>query len=243
MGVVICSSIFRRRAGVDAGEPLPKHAIDTDKTWRARNRRAALDKGLMDGATSAGLVKTCLSVFMSQIPASLTRTLQECRLLCAQQELRALPVCPATAAELSEALLKPGRERECPLCSRGAVDMGTGAHHAARPFFHSSRELAVSSPKSRLRMPRAEARLFPSVVSCLCSPFVFLLCATEKRELAHPAWPGWCLLGSSAQPLCVTRETQPGAAPCSSLPCLDSGHLSSTLEVIKSLKIYWIQKL
>lgn len=56
---VVCSSIFRKGAGADAGELLPKNTIGTDKTRsskRAKNRRAALDKGLSDCATSAGLV-------------------------------------------------------------------------------------------------------------------------------------------------------------------------------------------
>lgn len=61
---------------------------------------------------------------------------------------------------------------------------------------------------------------------------------------------GRCLLRSSAEPLCMLQETQPGAAPpllSAALRCLflwdPSSELLASLEAIKGLKTYWVQKL
>lgn len=131
---------------------------------------------------------------------------------------------PKTPAGLSEALLNPARRGNV-LCG---VGMGTAAHHKPRPF---SQSLQCSAPKAGCG--NCSGCLVRGQAVPLVFVFVFLPCATGKGELGTSSLGWGCLLASSAQPLCGTQEMQPGAAPCSSLPCLGSGHPSSSLEVMK----------
>lgn len=101
--------------------------------------------------------------------------------------------------------------------------MGTVAHHGMFFLLNQQGALIIQTKKQTEGTAQsAETSLFPLVIRCLVSLFPICILVLCQRRTGHKQpQQGRCLLRSSAEPLCVSQESQPGAPRHSSLLLCD----------------------